>query len=77
MKIIRNIFGFKNYNKVNFEDANIVVVMNANDPSITLLKVDDSEDKEYAVKSYLAVTSLGCNYKYEIVKVIGNTYFCN
>ena len=77
MKIITNTFGVKNFNKVNFEDANVVVVMNANDPTIALLKVDEHEDKETAVKSYLAQTTLGCNYSYEIVKVIGNTYFCN
>lgn len=77
MKIITNTFGVKNFNKVNFEDANVVVVMNANDPTIAFLKVDESEDREAAVKSYLAQTTLGCNYSYEIVKVIGNTYFCN
>lgn len=77
MKIITNTFGVKNFNKVNFEDANVIVVMNAKDPTIAFLKVDESEDREAAVKSYLAQTTLGCNYSYEIVKVIGNTYFCN
>ena len=51
--------------------------MNANDPTIAFLNVDEHEDKDTAVKSYLAQTTLGCNYSYEIVKVIGNTYFCN
>ena len=51
--------------------------MDANDPIIAFLKVDDHEEKETAVKSYLAQTTLGCNYSYKIVKVIGNTYFCN
>ena len=77
MKIITNTFGVKNFNKVNFEDANVVVVMDANDPIIAFLKVDDHEEKETAVKSYLAQTTLECNYSYKIVKVIGNTYFCN
>lgn len=77
MKIITNTFGVKNFNKVNFEDANIVVIMNANNPTIAFLKVDEQEDEKSAVKDYLAQTTLGCNYSYEIVKVIGNTYFCN
>ena len=77
MKIITNTSGVKNFNKVNFEDANIVVIMNANNPTIAFLKVDEQEDEESAVKDYLAQTTLGCNYSYEIVKVIGNTYFCN
>lgn len=77
MKVITNTFGVKNFNKVNFEDANVVVVMNANDPTIAFLNVGESEDIEASVKSYLAQTTLGCNYSYEIVKVIGNTYFCN
>lgn len=77
MKIITNTFGVKNFNKVNFEDANIVVIMNANNPTIAFLKVDEQEDEESAVKDYLAQTTSGCNYSYEIVKVIGNTYFCN
>ncbi len=77
MKIITNTLGVKNFNKVDFEDANVVVVMNANDPIISFLKVDEHEDVEDAVKNYLAQTTLGCNYSYKIVKVIGNTYFCN
>lgn len=32
MKIITNTLGVKNFNKVDFEDANVVVVMKANDP---------------------------------------------
>lgn len=77
MKIITNTFGVKNFKNVNFEDANVVVVMNANDPTIAFLKVEEHEDKEIAVKSYLTQTTSGCNYSYEIVNVIGNTYFCN
>ncbi len=77
MEIITNTFGIKNFNNVNFEDANVVVIMNANDPTIALLKVGENEDKETAVNDCLAQTTLGCNYSYEIVKVIGNTYFCN
>ena len=77
MNIITNTFVVKNFNKVNFEDANVVIVMDAYQPIIALLKVDEHEDKETAVKSYLAQTTLGCNYSYKIVKVIGNTYFCN
>lgn len=77
MKIITNTFGVKNFKKVNFEDANVVVVMNANEPTIAFLKVDEHEDIEAAVKSYLRSTTIGCNYSYEIVKVIGSTYFCN
>ena len=77
MKIITNTFGVKNFNKVNFEDANVVVVMNPNNPTIAFLNVDENEDQDTAVKSYLPQTTLGCNYSYEIVKVIGNTYFCN
>lgn len=77
MKFTTNTFGVTNFNKVNFEDANVVVVMNANSPIIAFLKVDEYEDKEAAVKSYLAQVTLGCNYSYEIIKVIGNTYFCN
>ena len=77
MNIITNTFGVKNFNKFNFEDANVVIVMDAYQPIIALLKVDEHEDKETAVKSYLAQTTLGCNYSYKIVKVIGNTYFCN
>ena len=77
MEIITNTFGIKNFNNVNFDDANVVVVINANDPTITLLKVGENEDKETAVKDCLALTTLFCNYSYKIVKVIGNTYFCN
>lgn len=77
MEIITNTFGIKNFNNVNFDDANVVVIMNANDPTIALLKVGENEDKETAVKDCLAQTTLGCNYSYNIVKVIGNTYFCN
>ena len=77
MEIIINTFGIKNFNNVNFEDANVVVIMNANDPTIALLKVGENEDKETAVKDCLAQTTLGCNYSYKIVKVIGNIYFCN
>ena len=77
MEIITNTFGIKNFNNVNFEDANVVVIMNANEPTIALLKVGENEDKETAVKDCLAQTTLGCNYSYKIVKVIGNTYFCN
>ena len=39
MEIITNTFGIKNFNNVNFDDANVVVIMNANDPTIALLKV--------------------------------------
>lgn len=77
MEIITNTFWAKNFNNVNFKDANVVVIMNANDPIIALLKVGENEDKETAVKDCLSQTTLGCNYSYEIVKVIGNTYFCN
>lgn len=77
MKIITNTFGVKNFKNVNFEDANVVVVTNANAPTIAFLKVEEHEDKEIAVKSYLTQTTLCCNYSYEIVTVIGNTYFCN
>ena len=77
MKIITNTFGVMNFKNVNFEDANVVVVMNANDPTIAFLKVEEHEDKEIAVKSYLMQTTSGCNYSYEIVNVIGNTFFCN
>lgn len=77
MKIITNTFGVKNFKNVNFEDANVVVVTNANATTIAFLKVEEHEDKEIAVKSYLTQTTLGCNYSYEIVTVIGNTYFCN
>lgn len=51
--------------------------MNAYQPTIAFLKVDEQEDREAAVQSYLAQTTLGCNYSYKIVKVIGNTFFCN
>ena len=77
MKIITNTFGVKNFNKVNFEDANVVVVMDAHNPIIAFLNVDEHEDKEISVKRYLAQTTYGCNFSYKIVKVIGNTYFCN
>lgn len=77
MKIIANTFGTKNFKEVNFEDANVVVVMNAYQPTIAFLNVSEQEDREAAVQSYLAQTTLGCNYSYKIVKVIGNTFFCN
>lgn len=77
MKIITNTLGVKNFTNVDFEDANVVVVMNAYQPVIAFLKVDEHEDIEAAVKSYLRSATIGCNYSYEIVKVIGNTYFCN
>ena len=77
MKIITNTFGVKNFNEVNFEDANVVVVMEAYHPTIAFLNVDENEDKDIAVKRYLLQTTFGCNFSYKIVKVIGNTYFCN
>lgn len=77
MKIITNTFGAKNFKEVNFGDANVVVVMNAYQPTIAFLNVSEQEDREAAVQSYLAQTTLGCNYSYKIVKVIGNTFFCN
>lgn len=77
MKIITNNLGVKNFTNVDFGDAIVVVVMNAYQPVIACLKVDENEDIEAAVKSYLRSTTIGCSYSYEIVKVIGNTYFCN
>lgn len=77
MKIITNTLGVGNYKHINYKDANTVVVVNAKNPTIGLLRIEEGEDEDEAVKSYLAQITLGCNYRYEIVKKIGNTYFCN
>lgn len=61
MKIITNTLGVKNFWNVDVEDANVVVVMNAYQPVIAFLKVDENEDIEAAVKSYLRSATIGCN----------------
>lgn len=43
MKIITNTFGAKNFKEVNFEDANVVVVMNAYQPTIAFLNVSEQD----------------------------------
>lgn len=77
MKIITNTQNVKSFNTVDFEDANVVVVMNANTPTIGLIKVEEGENEQDAVVEYLSDVTRGCNYRYEIIKKIGNTYFCN
>lgn len=37
----------------------------------------DDEDKDAAVESILRALTAACNYKYDIVAKIGNTYFAN
>lgn len=77
MKIITNTQNVKNFNTVGFEDANVVIVMNANTPTIGLIKVEDEENERDAVVEYLNDVTRGCNYRYEIIKKIGSTYFYN
>lgn len=77
MKFITNTSGIGNFKNINYEDANDVVIVNAKNPTIGLLRIKEGEDEVEAVKSYMSQLTLGCNYRYEIVKKIGNTYFCN
>lgn len=77
MNIVSNTFGVKNFANMTFGEANVVVITNARYRDIAVLEVTDGEDKDAAVRRYLAELTLGCNYRYEIVKKIGNTYFCN
>lgn len=77
MKFITNTSGIGNFKNINYEDANVVVIVNAKNPTIGLLRIKEGEDEVEAVKSYMFQLTLGCNYRYEIVKKIGNTYFCN
>lgn len=77
MKIITNTQNVNNFSEVDFQDANVVVVTNAKYRDIAFLKVEDGENEEEVVKSYLSELTFGCSYRYEIIKKIGNTYFCN
>ena len=82
-EFISNNFNVNNFAQMNFGEQSqdrIVVIANAYmRPSIIILDATDknNEEKEELVKQCLNEICSGCIYKYEIIEVIGNVYFCN
>ena len=65
MKIITNTLGVKNFTNVDFGDANVVVVMNAYQPVIACLKVDEFQSTHpHGVRLYIQQMS-----EYQLNKV--------
>lgn len=85
MESLRKRFLWSSFNAKNFSempDAQgdvIVVVANAHNPSIAIFNAEglsSDEKMELAKKQGVYLTS-GSNYYYDVVRVIGNTYFLN
>ena len=81
--IISNNLGVKNFKEMNFGNPNqdrIVIIANANArPLIMILDAtnkNEDERRELVNNALLELTWV-CNYRYSIVSVVGNTYFCN
>ena len=59
-------------------DNQVVLIVNlGHNTSVLVCDCDDNEDKDEAVNSIIRALTAGCNYNYEIVAKIGNTYFAN
>ncbi len=76
-KLISNSFGVSNFRNMRFDGGNIVVVINAFNPIVAILRLDDDEEAYKVVTSYIRGLNNGTSYRYEIVSIIGNTFFCN
>ena len=60
-------------------DETIVLVINAGSPVVEVLDANglNEDEKLYLVTNALAYITRGCNYRYSIKNISGNTYFCN
>lgn len=59
-------------------DNQVVIVVNLeHDTNVLVCNCTDDEDKDAAVRRILRALTAACNYKYDIVAKIGNTYFAN
>jgi len=67
------------FNMPEVTDDMIVVITNAHTPTVVIFDASGmtEEEKVTVVKRHCSNITRGCNYRYEIVKKIGNTYFCN
>jgi len=76
-KMIWSSYGEKNMNGIprDIPENAITIVINANNPTIEI--VEPVASSEAAVKSVLRDLTAGCNYRYDIIAVVGNSYFCN
>lgn len=57
----------------------IVVITNAHHTHVTIYNVKgfSDEDIECVIERHCSLLTIGCSYKYELIKKIGNCYFVN
>lgn len=58
-------------------DDMIVVITNSRHPRISIYNVKGFTEEEIGlvIKYHCTFMALGCNYKYKLIKTIGNCYF--
>lgn len=70
----------KSFNDMPKTDESMVVfITNAHNPTVTVYDISgfSSEDITELIKRHISHVCFGCNYRYELVRQIGNTYFFN
>ena len=75
-----NSFNCKNFNEIpRVNDDMIVIVANGHNPSIAIYNASglDVAQREELAKLHGKYITAGCNYTYDVVRVIGNVYFLN
>ena len=57
----------------------IVVITNAHHTHVTIYDVKgfNEEDIKSVIERHCSLLTIGCNYKYELIKRVGNCYFVN